>query len=58
MCQTAIVFSMFQLGRRSTANIDVLAAQEKHEKALDFIKNKSAQISMFYRCFMHGAESQ
>ena len=34
LCQSAGVFSMFCVGRGSTVNNDVLAAQRKHEKTL------------------------
>ena len=45
LCKSAGVFSMFCVGRGSTVNNDVLAAQRKHEKTLCVKKIKA----LFYK---------
>ena len=49
---------MFCVGRGSTVNNDVLAAQRKHEKTLGIIRIMpfSVKMSVFCRCFMRGVK--
>ena len=50
---------MFCVGLGSTVNIDVFAAQRKHEKTPGIIRTMpfSVKMSLFCRCFMRGVKS-